>query len=67
MSYMPLFELLIANLREELWPGRREYLTKEQAYEQLKYHTGQDFGFDIERWEQWVREHPKSIRVRSRQ
>jgi len=64
---MTLYSGLLKNLRQEIRPGRREYLTKEQAYEQLKYHTGQDFGYDIEGWRQWILDHPRSIRFRARQ
>ena len=34
---------------------RREYLTREDAYEKIKVMTGQDFGMNVEQWEEWVK------------
>jgi hypothetical protein len=50
-------ERLLKNLKREI-PSymRREYLPRDIAYEKLKAMTGQDFGFDTEVWETWVRE-----------
>ena len=48
-------ERLLKNLKQEIPPYmRREYLTRETAYEKLKIMTGQDFGFDAVKWESWV-------------
>jgi len=46
---------LLKNLRGEI-PSymRREFLSKEVAYEKLKRLTGQDFGMDPHRWEEWI-------------
>ncbi len=66
MSQLKPFKGLLANLRGEIEPGRREYIPKEDALRLLIAHTGQDFGFDIDAWEQWlyqngkVRSKPKS-------
>jgi hypothetical protein len=35
---------------------RREFLLKDVAYEKLKEMTGQDFGANIEQWENWIQE-----------
>lgn len=61
MSQMSLLEGLLLNLRGHIQYGRREHLTNDQAYEQLKLHTGQDFGFDFEQWESWITHHPDSV------
>lgn len=53
-------ELLILDMKEETNPRGRGYLPKEEAYEQLKYRTGQDFGDDVAAWEKWVNDHPFS-------
>jgi len=37
---------------------RLGHLSKEDAYEGLKRLTGEDFGYDVERWRQWGKEHP---------
>lgn len=52
------------NVKEEIEPRRREYLPKKEAYEQLKFHTGQDFGEDMNAWQQWIHDHPASIKDR---
>jgi hypothetical protein len=49
------YELLIFGLREvfpsNAWMG---YVTREDAYEELKELTDQDFGFDPDAWEEWL-------------
>ena len=59
---LTLLEGLLKNLKQEIPPYvRREYLTREAAYQKLKAFTGQDFGYDAERWEVWIREHPNPV------
>ena len=58
MSRLTLFRGLIMNLRGEIEEGRREYLSKERAYEELKRLTGEDLGRDPDKWEKWLKEHP---------
>ena len=54
---LTLIEGLLKNLKQEIPQYmRREYLTREVAYQKLKSLTGQDFGLDTERWEAWVQE-----------
>lgn len=50
-------EVLIMNLRQELPAYSLHYLSKEEAYEELKRETGEDFGPDAEKWTKWGREH----------
>lgn len=64
MSRITLLQGLLLNLKGEIEPRRREYLSRKEAYAQLKLHTGQDFGYDVDKWEQWVRDHPTSIKAR---
>ena len=61
MSHLFPFEGLILNLKQEIRPGRRAYLTKEKAYETLKKWTGQDFGYDVAAWEKWLTDHNEII------
>ena len=56
MSRITPFQGLLMNLTEEIAKGRREYLSKEAAYEKLKEFPGQDFGYDVEKWKKWLRE-----------
>ncbi|TWT34732.1 hypothetical protein Enr8_21460 [Blastopirellula retiformator] len=62
MSRLTLLQGLLLNFKGEIEPRRREYLPKKEAYEQLKLHTGQDFGEDIDAWQQWIQDHPTSVR-----
>ncbi|MES2793704.1 MAG: hypothetical protein V4719_29085 [Planctomycetota bacterium] len=64
MSKIPLLQGLLLNLKGEIQPGRREYLPQKEAYGSLKMHTGQDFGDDFEKWEQWIRENPTSTNAK---
>ncbi len=64
MSRLTLLEGLLLNLKGEIEPRRREYLPKKEAYQQLKLHTGQDFGDDVDRWQQWIQNHPRSVRAK---
>jgi hypothetical protein len=50
-----LSELLLLNLEEKLSEQHHIYRTKEEAYQELKHLTGQDFGYDIAAWEKWFR------------
>jgi len=57
MSRAPLFYRLLYDLRH----GNKEWFessasmgcTKHQAYDEIRAHTGQDFGFDIRAWREW--------------
>jgi hypothetical protein len=57
MSRLTLQQTFLLNLKQEIpeW-DMMSYMTREEAYEALKKHTGQDFGYDIEAWERWFRE-----------
>lgn len=49
-------KLCIKNLKGEIPTYmQREYRSKEQAISMLKAMTGQDFGEDVEQWEQWIK------------
>lgn len=63
MTRITSLQGLLLNLKGEIQPGRREYLSKKEAYKQLIFHTGQEFGEDIKGWEQWIHDHPTSIKA----
>ena len=49
MSAMPA-EVLLDNL-EGVWPeDALEFMPKERAYQELKALTGEDWGYDVEKW-----------------
>lgn len=64
MSGITFLKGLLLNLKGEIQPRRREYLSKKEAYRELKLHTGQDFGDDFNEWEKWIQQHPTSIRTK---
>ncbi len=57
MSRITLTEGFLLNLEEKIGKGRREYLNRDAAYEKLKDLTGEDFGYDAEKWRMWIKEH----------
>lgn len=61
MPRVSLLENLVTNLKERNDPSSRLYLSRQEAYRLLKFHTGQDFGDNTEQWEQWVHLHPESM------
>lgn len=66
MSQFTLLQGLLLNFKGEIEPRRREYLSKKEAYEQLKLRTGQDFGEDFAAWKEWIQDHPMPINVKDR-
>ena len=66
MGRIMFLQGLLQNFKGLTHPRGRRYIPKETAYEYLKKHTGQDFGEDFDAWEQWIRDHPRSILVKDR-
>lgn len=54
MTRLTLNELLLKNLKQELPEGSTAYMTQKSAYNALKKWTGQDFGYDAQKWEDWI-------------
>jgi hypothetical protein len=46
------------NLAGEIPEGRREYLSPAEALDMLKRVSGQDYGYDLKAWKQWLKENP---------
>jgi hypothetical protein len=44
------------NLNQQLKEDNMYYCTREKAYQMLKKLTKQDFGYDVEKWKQWIKE-----------
>ena len=64
MSHMMPLEGALKNLKQEIPPERRrEYVPRERALELLKQWTGQDFGFDVAKWEAWITEHGGKLKI----
>ena len=50
------FQRYLMNLRQQLHERSVYYMTKLEAYEELKRLSGQDFAYDDQLWERWGRE-----------
>jgi hypothetical protein len=67
MSHLKPHQGALKNLKQEIPSSRRrEYLTREKALELLKAWTGQDFGFDVQKWEEWIASSCSQIRKSKR-
>jgi len=57
ITWEPLAQILLRNLKGEVPPESRTYLDREEARDELKRLTGEDFGYDPAAWEAWLTEH----------
>jgi hypothetical protein len=55
------FEKLLLNLKGDMPESLPDYLPKDQAYEGLKKLSGEDYGYDIARWETWGRTNAQTL------
>jgi hypothetical protein len=53
--------MCIANLRGDFPELAIGYQSKEDAIEELRQRTGQDFGLDVTKWESWLAENPEVV------
>ena len=61
MSRITPLRMFLMNLRGQIREGRLEFLPREQALEALRESTGQDFGWDADAWEAWLRVNTKEF------
>jgi cell division protein FtsX len=54
MALLTPHQRLLKNLRQEIPIDSMSYMSREEAYLSLKQETGQDFGYDDEKWENWL-------------
>ena len=66
MPRMTVIERLILNLQQLMPPNRKGYMPREKAYESLKKLTGQDFGYDVEKWVEWINRNRKQFQYIAR-
>ncbi len=59
MTRLIPIQLAITNLLGHLPEGAVGYASKEEAYEDLKRITNQDYGYDVRKWVQWARQHKR--------
>jgi hypothetical protein len=48
-------ELFIENLAGNISKATMQYMPKERALELLRKSSGQDFGYDVAKWREWLR------------
>lgn len=53
------FDVLLFNLAGMLSEKSPYYQPRQEVYRQLCEMTGQDFGYDVARWQRWGRENQK--------
>jgi len=56
VTWLYPYQGLLLNMRQLL---PKDHPAKEDAYKALKTLTGQDFGYDIDAWQQWLKAHNK--------
>jgi hypothetical protein len=47
-------DILLSNLAGKVPEGADSYLGQEEAYDRLKRMTGQDFGYDVDKWDDYL-------------
>ena len=58
MSLSDTYRLLLNGLEGTSDPNTLHYISREAAYQELKQRTGQDFGYDIKKWREYVHLEP---------
>jgi hypothetical protein len=56
MSLSHLDQLLLRGLEGRSDPNSLQYISREAAYRELWQRTGQDFGYDVEKWRDYLRQ-----------
>jgi hypothetical protein len=54
MPFRDAFEGILVALATEHLPEDSFAMPREVAYKRLKNETGQDFGYDVEKWREWL-------------
>jgi hypothetical protein len=64
MSQLLPLQGAFLNLKQAIPQERyREYLPRDRALELLTTWTGQDFGYDVEKWECWLVENNWAVNI----
>ena len=61
MSLADVYQLLLRGLEGTADPHTLHFISREAAYQELKLRTGQDFGYDIDKWRDFIQLHPEEI------
>jgi hypothetical protein len=63
MSLSHVDQLLLRGLEGTSDPNSLQYISREAAYEELRQRIGQDFGYDVEKWRDYLRQDAEGLPV----
>ena len=66
MSRLTLEQIFLYNQSGNIQRPHPQYMGKRKAYEGLKTVTGQDFGKNVEMWEEYLKKHPLKLGPKTR-
>jgi hypothetical protein len=61
MSWLSLVQRYLLGLSGTVPEDAMHYLHRERARKKLQEITGQDFGYDVKQWEDWLEQHPEIL------
>jgi hypothetical protein len=65
MSLSGAYSLLLRGLERISDPRTLHYVSRDAAYEELKNRTGEDFGYDVEKWREHLPSHRERLGIAS--
>jgi hypothetical protein len=65
VSLSGVYQLFLGGLEGKSDPHSLHYISRGAAYEELKRLTGQDFGYQSDKWREFIRSHRECLRVGS--
>ena len=63
MSLNGVYELLLRGLAGQADPNSLQYIAPDKAHADLKRRTGKDFGYDLEKWRNFLCAHREALGV----
>jgi hypothetical protein len=66
MSLSHVDQLLLRGLEGTSDPNSLQYISREAAYQELRQRTGEDFGYDAEKWRDYLRQGARDSPVSKR-
>jgi hypothetical protein len=63
MPLSGIYEILLRGLAGTAAPNSLSYLSRNDAHAELKRRTGQDFGYDLEKWREYIRANREPLGV----
>jgi hypothetical protein len=66
MSLSHVDQLLLRGLDGTSDPNSLQYISRAAAYQELRQRTGEDFGYDAEKWRDYLRQGARDLPVSKR-